>query len=294
MCTKDAYLYLVLLGGLTVFFCIILFFTFPESPKFLYSKGRYEELKHSFESIKKWNKPEDVNVDEIIEDLKYTKNNGTNYNSAFFKDLKVLYNSTQHRRSLIAVGGLWIYAAFNYYLIGYYVKYFPGDVYVNFMTMGVAEILAPVVLRLIQGRWPIQKVYRNLQYGCAFSSLLYIINQHYGYLSMVPALILLIRIFVKCLYSLGYYANAKLFPTLVKTSIFSFTNGVGRPFSALSTIVNEYTTHPGEIFLITSLLFSLLAPFFPVSDNTEQELEKIQANSENEKKLLSKGQTQAE
>ena len=87
--------------------------------------------------------------------------------------------------------------------------------------------------------------------------------------SLVPPLILAIRIFVKSLYSLSYYANGKLFPTLVKTSIFSLTNGLGRPFSALSTLVNEYTTHPGEIFLFTSLFFSLFAGLFPESDNTE-------------------------
>lgn len=104
-------------------------------------------------------------------------------------------------------------------------------------------------------------------------------------MELVPVLILLIRIFVKSLYSLGYYANGKLFPTLVKTSIFSLTNGIGRPFSALSTLVNEYTSHPGEIFLATSLLFSLLSPLFPASDDTEQELEKIKAQSEAEEKL---------
>ena len=287
MYTKSSYAYLQVLGGLTVLCCAYLMMTFPESPKFLYSKGRYDELKVSFETIKKWNrvKDEDANVDQLVQDLKDAKHGQANRQSSFFKDLKILYNSREHRRSLTAVVGLWIYAAFNYYLIGYYVKYFPGDVFVNFMTMTVAEVLAPITLRLVQGRWPIQMVYRNLQYGCAISAFLYILNQHYGWVSIVPALILLIRIFVKSLYSLGYYANGKLFPTLVKTSIFSLTNGVGRPFSALSTIVNEYTSHPGEIFLATSLLFSLLSPLFPSSDNTEQELDKIQEKSEAENKL---------
>lgn len=72
---------------------------------------------------------------------------------------------------------------------------------------------------------------------------------------MVPFLILGIRIFVKAVYSLGYYANGKLFPILVKTTIFSLTNGIGRPFSALSTMVTEYTSSPGEIIMITSIIF---------------------------------------
>jgi len=75
--------------------------------------------------------------------------------------------------------------------------------------------------------------------------------------------------FVKCLYSLGYYVNGKLFPILVKTSIFSLTNGIGRPFSALSTMVTEYTHNPGEIILITSMAVYFVVNLFPASDNTE-------------------------
>jgi hypothetical protein len=76
-------------------------------------------------------------------------------------------------------------------------------------------------------------------------------------------------------YSLGYYANGKLFPILLKTTIFSLTNGIGRPFSALSTMVTEYTTHPGEIILITSLVFMSVTTLLPNSDDTEQEIEKL-------------------
>ena len=81
--------------------------------------------------------------------------------------------------------------------------------------------------------------------------------------------------FVKCLYSLGYYVNGKLFPILVKTSIFSLTNGLGRPFSALATMVTEYTSNPGEIFLFTSMALFFATNLFPESDNTEQEIEKL-------------------
>ena len=63
--------------------------------------------------------------------------------------MQILWNSPEHKRSLIATVGLWCYAAFNYYLIGYYVKYFPGDIFVNFLMMTVAEVIAPIFLRVI-------------------------------------------------------------------------------------------------------------------------------------------------
>lgn len=158
------------------------------------------------------------------------------------QDIKILMESPQHLRSLIAVIGLWVYSSFNYYLIGYYVKYFPGDIFVNFLMMTIAEVIAPLLLRYIQHKFITKFVMKYLLIGASVSSIAYIVNTHFGWVVLVPYIILAIRIFVKCTYSLGYYANGKLFPILVKTSIFSLTNGIGRPFSALSTMVTEYTS----------------------------------------------------
>ena len=138
-----------------------------------------------------------------------------------------------------------------------------------------AEVLAPIILYIVQGRFVTKYVARYMLSGCAICALLYIINEHIGSVTFVPFIILGIRIFVKGMYSLGYYANGKLFPTLVKTTIFSMTNGLARPFSALSTLVTEYTQNPGEIFLFTSLIFMTATTLLPDSDNTEPEIEKL-------------------
>jgi len=202
--------------------------------------------------------------------LKEVKDSGShNYHSSFFSDLKILIDSPEHRNSLIAVIGIWIYSSFNYYLIGYYVKYFPGDIFTNFLMMTVAEVIAPIALRYIQGKFVTKFVVRYLLLCAAGTALLFMLNTYFGYVALVPFLILLIRIFVKSIYSLGYYANGKLFPTLVKTSIFSLTNGIGRPFSALSTMVTEYTKNPGEIFLGTAVGFLFISYLLPNSDHTE-------------------------
>ena len=197
----------------------------------------------------------------------------------------ILSGSTEHLRSLIAVLGIWIYSSFNYYLIGYYVKYFPGDVFVNFLMMTIAEVIAPIVLFLVQGKYVTKYVARYLLLGAAFCAFLYIVNDHFGYVTLVPFIILGVRVFVKAVYSLGYYANGKLFPILVKTTIFSLTNGVGRPFSALSTMVTEYTSSPGEIIMITSLIFMTVCNLLPNSDDTEQEIEKLKKMSNNKKEV---------
>jgi hypothetical protein len=141
--------------------------------------------------------------------------------------------------------------------------------------MTFAEVIAPIVLYLIQGKYVTKYVTRVLLLGAAAFSFVYILNYHFGNTVYIPAIIFFMRIFVKGTYSLGYYANGKLFPILVKTTIFSLTNAIARPFSALSTMVTEYTDNPGEIILITSIIFLSITVLLPDSDNTEQEMEKL-------------------
>jgi hypothetical protein len=65
--TKDAYMYLVVLGVMTVACVVYLAIFFPESPKFLYSKHKYAELESSFDKMKRMNKVgNDVSVPAII------------------------------------------------------------------------------------------------------------------------------------------------------------------------------------------------------------------------------------
>jgi hypothetical protein len=42
--TRDAYLFLIILGATTIFCVLVLTIMLPESPRFLYSKRRYDEL----------------------------------------------------------------------------------------------------------------------------------------------------------------------------------------------------------------------------------------------------------
>ena len=95
-------------------------------------------------------------------------------------DLMILYVSKEHFKSLIAVLGIWMYASFNYYLIGYYVKYFPGDVFVNFLMMTIAEVISPLVLFFIQRKIITKYASRYLLLGAAVCAFIYIINEHLG------------------------------------------------------------------------------------------------------------------
>lgn len=43
--------------------------------------------------------------------------------------------------------GFWAISSFSYYLIGLYVKYFPGNQYINFGVLGLADMFGSLALR---------------------------------------------------------------------------------------------------------------------------------------------------
>lgn len=50
-------------------------------------------------------------------------------------------------KNLMAVIVFWSFSSFSFYLIGFYIKYFPGNVYANFTMLGCADILASITVR---------------------------------------------------------------------------------------------------------------------------------------------------
>ena len=90
-----------------------------------------------------------MDCEVLVKQLKDAKNLNAAYKSSFFTDLKILFDSPEHRNILIAVLGIWVFASFNYYLINYFVKYFPGDIFENFLMMTIAEVIAPIALRSV-------------------------------------------------------------------------------------------------------------------------------------------------
>ena len=92
----------------------------------------------------------DIKSEEQIEQLKEVKADYPNNKISLLEHIKIMQQSEVHRRSLIGVVGIWTYASFNYYFIGYYVKYFDGDIYVNYLMMTVADFAGPILLRTLQ------------------------------------------------------------------------------------------------------------------------------------------------
>jgi hypothetical protein len=109
---------------------------------------------------------------------------------------------------------IWICGSFNFYLITFFLKYFPGVVYYNNIAYATADVFAYICSGLVLK-------YINVRTGlvCAYliaalSSLMYVIFYKKNISDFaVSAIIFMCRIGGAMSFNMGYVAVAKLFPT---------------------------------------------------------------------------------
>ena len=133
-------------------------FFVPESPKFLHAKGRYEELVAYLNESAKQNGinfkiEESLTLNNISKNKRSDDKNPKTLNcqpdySAWnnLQDLKILNN-------FVVTVLIFAFVTYNYYMMGLYMKYATGDIFVNTLLTTISEIIgyfsATVLFKLV-------------------------------------------------------------------------------------------------------------------------------------------------
>lgn len=155
---------------------------------------------------------------------------------------------------------------FSFYLVTFFVKYFKGDVFINYAFIGLADALAFLYIGYITKFSTIPGVMRILLVGAMVSAVMYFIAVA-EFAPLIPVALMFMRLHVGGLFNYSYHTNSKLFPVLVKGAVFAVTNSVARPFQALATIVAEYIENPA--YLIFSICFFSLFITLMITDRDD-------------------------
>ena len=136
-------------------------FFIPESPKFLYEKGRYSELRKVIKRIASFNKSkmsQNYVLDHAVERASHIEQNvrksvgavGTNHEEveaetilketkfSIWEELKKPIISF----NLAICSVLFIACTYNYYMINFYLKYVGGNIFVNVILSTISENIA--------------------------------------------------------------------------------------------------------------------------------------------------------
>ena len=155
----------------------------------------------------------------------------------------------------------WSAGSFNYYIITFYLKYIPGNVYVNTSLSCIAEVLAYIGSGLLMNVFGVK-----LSYICAFilaaagGILLVIFFNAEG--ALIAVFILFAKFGISFAFNLSYLATPQMFPVALCTTAFGICNIFARISTIMSPLIAELPDPvPMSIFSVICIATAFLPLF---------------------------------
>ena len=166
------------------------------------------------------------------------------------------------------MGVFWTASSFNYYLMSFFLKYIPGNIYENTSISSGAEITAYITSGYI-----IKVLGFRISYIIAFAiatsgGVLMVIFQNDD--NMMAVFVLLSKLGIAFAFNNSYLATPRLFPVALTGTAFGLCNVLARFCTVLSPLVAEIAyPMPMIIFASISGISAVLAIFLqtPPSEN---------------------------
>ena len=179
------------------------------------------------------------------------------------------------KNNLYASCGLWLMSAFNFYLITFYLKYFPGNIFQSSIVFALSDMvgffLSGMVLKYF-------KIGRGLRVSFIFSwtggfLYMYLDKIHPSFL---PVLICLSRVGCTMSYNIGYVSVPRLFPTRFVATVYGIVNVIAHVFACAAPLVAEIEDPYPFSFFLFAIFISLGCSYYL----TELDFDKIEEDEE--------------
>lgn len=139
--------------------------------------------------------------------------------------LKEIMADPTYKTNLIASAAIQSLSAFNFYLITFDLKSFPGNIYVNSLCYAAADLTAYICSGLLLKYASVTKGFIASGTVTMVASVVFIfVVAGGGYESLSPVVISFARVGCCMSFNIGYVAVAKLFPTGYVASVFGIVN----------------------------------------------------------------------
>lgn len=136
----------------------------------------------------------------------------------------------------------WVVVSFSWYIMGFYVHYFHGNMYLNGILLGLADVFANILTRSFQLCTNSRLIFLVSYIFVATSSVFYLIfSSHY---IAVPICIVLMRSGLTIAFSLCYYGNYEYFLPQYSSTVFGATNIPAWVVTILCPFLTEMVKQP--------------------------------------------------
>eukprot|EP00347_Sterkiella_histriomuscorum_P007109 403350227 len=275
-------------------------FTIPESPSLLISQHKFIEAREVIKQIALVNGVKNFQfkqlfqqeVDYLIQS-KYQddNNNNTTMNMTRNNENQQQRRNSQNKtvarylrdrnikRNLAILSGCWMASTFSYYLVLFYMKYLPGNIFENTIFCSSADtagyLFTGILFQYVGGRKSL-----IISFSLAAISSFCIVNLRY-YPSLVPIFLFGSRLGIAAACNVLTIVNILVFPADFRSTSFGICNIFARMAAIIAPLAAELEyPYPYMLLITITSIYAIIS--FYLSDNQSDE------NAEFKQRLLEK------
>lgn len=252
----------------------------PETPRYLMAKKRYSEARQVFKKMSGLNGVNEVNWDEVV----FEKEAEEIENPELFKQKEEdekgpsvswrdIWAVPVLRTNLWSAALLYMEATFNFYLLTFYLKYFPGNIFSNSAYFACSDLIAFCLAGLL-----LKKLGMKISIRIA-AALALTGGISYLFLStiddLVPFIICFSRIGQSMIFNTTLICVNRLFPTLFIANAYGIVNFCAHCIACLSPFVAEVKNPYPFIFFNVFVLTAIFSSFFLTEIDDQMELNQM-------------------
>lgn len=159
----------------------------------------------------------------------------------------------------------WSVSSFNYFLIGFQMKYIKGNIFNNTMFSSTSEIIAYIVSLILLVKIGPKYSY-ILSYAFSFiGALLYIVLGS-RYEAAIPVMIFATKFGISSAFNINFLVNAYLFPSIYNATAYGICNLFAKLATIFAPIVAEVEGNIPMIIFTSLSGCACLASFFLITN----------------------------
>ena len=172
-----------------------------------------------------------------------------------------LWSNQRLKINLISSCCIWLLSSFNFYLITFYLKSFPGSIYLNSACFAGADMIAFLTSGIVLNRVTIRQGLSFSYSISMISGLFYLLifkqaeNSDVVKNQVIPIVIGFCRIGGSMSFNIGYISVARLFPTEFVSTVFGIVNFVSHIITIGAPMVAELSQPiPMTVFMLNAFV----------------------------------------
>ena len=148
-------------------------------------------------------------------------------------------------------------SSFNFYMLTFFLKYFPGNIFENSLCFACSDLLAFTLSGVVIKYTRVTNGFRLAFIISSVGAILYLLFQKER--SFIPIFVCLCRIGVTMAFNLGYISVPRLFPIKFQSTVYAVVNFFAHLIACIGPVVAEMDQPIPFIAFISAVGISVIA-----------------------------------